>query len=80
MRSSGAAVRNTQALAASRPARSTESSGMRDRPKKITFADMREMDVRGLLIYCSDHKCSHHLVKMSAMADQMIRLRLTQTE
>jgi hypothetical protein len=32
--------------------------------QKITFADMRDMGVRGLLIYCSDHKCSQ-LVTMS---------------
>jgi hypothetical protein len=37
---------------------------MPDRPQKITFADMRDMSVRGLLIYCSDYKCSH-LVTMS---------------
>ena len=30
-----------------------------DRPQKITFADMRDMGVRGLLIYCPDYKCSH---------------------
>ena len=35
-----------------------------DRPTKITFADMRGMGVRGLLIFCSDHHCSH-LVTMS---------------
>jgi hypothetical protein len=35
------------------------------RPEKITFADMRDMGVRGLLIYCSDYKCSH-LVTMSS--------------
>jgi hypothetical protein len=29
-----------------------------NRPQKITFAEMREM-LRGLLIYCSDYKCSH---------------------
>jgi hypothetical protein len=30
-----------------------------DRPQKITFAEMRDMGgVRGLLIYCSDYKCS----------------------
>jgi Putative DNA-binding domain len=34
------------------------------RRQKITFADMRDMGVRGLLIYCSDYKCSH-LVTMS---------------
>jgi hypothetical protein len=37
---------------------------MPDRPQKITFADMRDMGVRGLLIYCSDYECSH-LVTMS---------------
>ena len=25
---------------------------------KITFADMRDMGVRGLLIYCSDYRCT----------------------
>jgi hypothetical protein len=29
------------------------------RQKKITFEEMRAAGVRGLLIYCSDHKCSH---------------------
>jgi hypothetical protein len=31
---------------------------MPDRPQKITFADMCDMGVRGILIYCSDYKCS----------------------
>jgi hypothetical protein len=34
------------------------------KPQKITLAEMRDMGVRGLLIYCSDHKCSH-LITMS---------------
>jgi hypothetical protein len=29
------------------------------RQKKITFGEMRDAGVRGLLIYCSDYKCSH---------------------
>ena len=29
------------------------------RPTKITFAEMRAAGVRGVLIYCSDYKCSH---------------------
>jgi hypothetical protein len=29
------------------------------RQKKITFAEMRSSGVRGLLIYCSDYRCSH---------------------
>jgi hypothetical protein len=35
------------------------------RPDKITFAQMRERGVRGVLIYCADHKCSHS-IEMSA--------------
>jgi hypothetical protein len=31
------------------------------RPQKITFGEMREAGVRGLLIYCSDYKCSHSI-------------------
>jgi len=34
---------------------------MSDRPQKIAFAEMREMGVRGLLIYCADYRCSHSL-------------------
>jgi hypothetical protein len=29
------------------------------RQQKITLAEMRASGVRGLLIYCSDYKCSH---------------------
>jgi hypothetical protein len=29
------------------------------RPEKITCGEMRDMGVCGLLIYCSDYKCSH---------------------
>jgi hypothetical protein len=31
------------------------------RPQKITFGDMRDMGVRGLLIYCADYRCSHSI-------------------
>jgi hypothetical protein len=30
-------------------------------PQKITFAEMREMGVRGLLVYCADYRCSHSI-------------------
>jgi hypothetical protein len=30
-----------------------------DRPTKITFAEMRESGIRGLLVYCADSRCSH---------------------
>jgi hypothetical protein len=29
------------------------------RPEKITFAEMRDMGVRGILIDCADYHCSH---------------------
>ena len=29
--------------------------------QKITLGEMRASGVRGLLIYCSDYKCSHHI-------------------
>jgi hypothetical protein len=32
-----------------------------DRSEKITFAEMREQGVRGLLIYCSDYRCSRSI-------------------
>jgi hypothetical protein len=34
---------------------------MSDRPQKITFAEMRDMGVRGLLVYCADYRCSHSI-------------------
>ena len=34
---------------------------MTERQTKITFGEMREMGVRGLLIYCADYRCSHSL-------------------
>jgi hypothetical protein len=32
-----------------------------DRPTKITFAEMRDMGIPGILIYCADYRCSHSL-------------------
>ena len=34
---------------------------MPDRPQKITFAEMRESGVRGLLVYCADYRCGHSI-------------------
>ena len=34
-------------------------------PQKITFGEMRASGVREILIYCRDHRCSHH-VEISA--------------
>ena len=30
-------------------------------PQKITFAELRAPSVRGLLVYCSDYRCSHYI-------------------
>jgi hypothetical protein len=30
-------------------------------PVKITFGEMRESGARDVLIYCRDHRCSHHV-------------------
>ncbi|AHY52604.1 hypothetical protein [Bradyrhizobium japonicum] len=35
------------------------------RPQKITFAEMRSCGVRGLLIYCADYRCGHHVELMA---------------
>jgi hypothetical protein len=32
-----------------------------DLPPKITFGELRESGVRDVLIYCRDHRCSHHV-------------------
>jgi hypothetical protein len=31
------------------------------RPQKISLGEMRSSGVRGLLIYCSDYRCSHSI-------------------
>jgi hypothetical protein len=31
------------------------------RPQKITFGEMRDAGVRGVLVYCADYKCSHSI-------------------
>jgi hypothetical protein len=48
-------------LAASLDVRSAESWAMPTftRQQKITFGEMRASGVRGVLIYCSDYRCSH---------------------
>jgi hypothetical protein len=38
---------------------------MRDRPVKITFAEMRGSGVRGILVYYSDYRCSHSIALMA---------------
>jgi hypothetical protein len=36
------------------------------RPDKITFGEMRQMGVRGVLIYCADYHCSHSTLLVDA--------------
>jgi hypothetical protein len=41
---------------------SSPSAGLdldHDRPQKITFAEMRDMGVRGLLVYCADYAAAN---------------------
>ena len=45
---------------------------MSDRPQKITFAQMRNSGVRGILIYCADYHCSHSIaVSGDAWPDEL---------
>jgi hypothetical protein len=41
------------------------------RPQKIAFGEMREMGVRGVLIYCSDYRCSHSIAISVAAGPMM---------
>jgi hypothetical protein len=36
-------------------------TAMTTHPQKITFGEMRDAGVRSVLIYCRDHRCSHHI-------------------
>jgi hypothetical protein len=45
-----------------------------DRPQKITFGEMREMGVRGVVVYCQDYKCSHSQAISSDQWPDHIRL------
>ena len=41
-------------MAAWHPVLAGDHRGMTADPQKITFAEMREMGVRGLFVYCAD--------------------------
>ena len=34
---------------------------MSDRPTKLTFAEVRDMGVRGILVYCAYYRCSRSI-------------------
>jgi hypothetical protein len=42
--------------------------------QKITRGDMRASGVRGLLIYCSDYQCSHHIAMSADPRPDNVRL------
>jgi hypothetical protein len=44
------------------------------RPQKITFGEMRDTGVRGILIYCSDYKCSHSIAISTGQWPDHVRL------
>jgi hypothetical protein len=44
------------------------------RQTKITFGEMRSSGVRGVLIYCSDYKCSHGTAMASDRWPDDVRL------
>jgi hypothetical protein len=44
------------------------------RPQKFTFGEMREMAVRGVLIYCADYRCSHSVALSADRWPDDIRL------
>jgi hypothetical protein len=47
---------------------------MVERPVKITFAEMRDSSVRGILIYCTDYRCSHSTALMADHWPDDVRL------
>jgi hypothetical protein len=42
-----------------------------DRPVKITFGELREMRLSGVLIYCADHTCSHSVASAEQWDDDV---------
>ncbi len=43
-------------------------------PQKITFGEMREMGVSGLLAYCRDFRCSHFIAISAERRPDHLRL------
>jgi hypothetical protein len=44
------------------------------RPQKITFGEMRSSGVRGVVVYCSDYRCSHSITMPADKWPDDIRL------
>ena len=47
---------------------------LKARPEKITFGEMREMGVRGVLVYCADFRCSHSVTMNADLWRDEMRL------
>ena len=45
-----------------------------DHPQKITFGEMRASGVRDVLVYCRDHRCSHHIAISADFWPDHVRL------
>ena len=45
-----------------------------NRPEKITFGEMRSSGVRGVLVYCSDYRCSHSITLSADRWSDDVRL------
>lgn len=45
-----------------------------DSGQKITLGEMRDSGVRGILIYCSDYRCSHHIAINADLWPDRVRL------
>ncbi|MBR0974901.1 hypothetical protein [Bradyrhizobium japonicum] len=58
----------------SRPIRRITPTRADGRPVKITFGAMREMGLRGVLIYCSDYRCGHHIAESADTWPDEMRL------
>jgi hypothetical protein len=44
------------------------------RPIKITFGELRETGVHGLLVYCADYRCSHSVAISADRWPDQVRL------
>jgi hypothetical protein len=45
-----------------------------DPTRKISFGEMRASGVRDVLVYCRDHKCSHHVATNADRWPNHVRL------
>ena len=47
---------------------------VRNHGEKITFGEMRSSGVRGMLVYCSDYRCSHSITLSADRWSDDVRL------